>query len=327
MKKKPIFVLALFSVFFISSCEKEENIVEKSKATTKMRIFENFSQLDLEIQKTTNFTYDEMLSYEKSIGFDSYGKIADEKYYSLVSEDTNITFEKVHSWVQQNPEYFVVEQSGNDFYFETKYSLSPFRYVMNKDRMFKVDTLLFKIFETGYAVCGQSYFEEMKAMTEETFLASNSKRGFEIHKNIAKRTDFPVDVSAIGGENDKEKVRFQIQYGERYRTAIEGNILYLSYFTEMVKGYRKATGIWWRVKRTLSADYWIYYFIYNHLLESPSNISPTGSAFVQKFDYKLENVVLFNLTIPHEVNVFDYYVDHATGYARIPAVSYNLSNL
>ena len=152
------------------------------EASTFIRSFATFELLSAEIEQTTGFSLEDLIAYEKNIGFNSYGKVADQRmmeilrvvdYYEAM-EDTILAATRaaaeIEQMLSQNATYIhMVTDDEGEISCETKYYRSPFRYVMNIDRMFRVDTLYFKVFEGGHASCGVSNLNALRNLSEAQF--------------------------------------------------------------------------------------------------------------------------------------------------------------
>jgi hypothetical protein len=151
------------------------------EASSSMRTFASFDLFSAEVEKTVAFTLAELVAYEQSINFNSYGKVADQRMEEILRivdeyammEDTILAqtrlAQDIERLVVSSTYLQMVTDKEGEISCETKYFRSPWRYVMNLDRMFKADTLYFKVFESGYASCGSANYTALRNMSEAQF--------------------------------------------------------------------------------------------------------------------------------------------------------------
>jgi len=198
--KKIFFLSIIAAVITFAGCNKMEDITNDGTAPLKngftsnmMRNFKNFDALNAEIDTTLKCSYEELVAYELSIGFNSFGKLADQAMDSILQEveqailigDTSSTkfATLITQMVNAQSHYlhFVTDDEGEE-HLETKYCMSSFRYVMNVNRMFRVDTLCFKVFEGGHVSCDTAYYNQLLIMSESDFSVLESNKIFTVFK-------------------------------------------------------------------------------------------------------------------------------------------------
>lgn len=323
MKKNfiAITLIALFISMALTGCEKEK-IEPNIKSSLSIRKFQSLDELYSEVKKTTAMDFDQLCDYEKNIGFNSFGKLAEMIYNPIVENDTNISIEELTKIVEKHSDYLSLNEVSKELYFDTKYSNSALRYVMNKDRIFQIDTLLYKVFENGIVSCNETYYDLLINITEKKFGKMESDDVFTIYRPNESEYQIPLPIDECG-INDKEKVRFKINYCELYRTSICQKVNIYGLFSEQISGWRKFI-CWYNVRRHITADYYLHYSLYT--LSTPY-IAFSHVPYQTVFKKHLTNVFNFHIELPLGVTDPSVYLYQATGNVRIPAISLNLSDL
>ena len=258
----------------------------------------------------------------KSIDFNSFGKLSEKIYNSIAEKDTNISFKALETEVEKYSEYLTLDNVAGEFYFDTKYSNSPFRYVMNQDKMFQVDTLLYKIFKEGFVTCSYEYIKQLQDLSEDQFETMQSDDMFVVYKynRINHDVFISVDTNAIKG---KEKVRLQINNVETYKQSVQQQVNIYGLYSEKITGWRKFC-CWFNVKRHITANYNIRYSAY--LPTAPySAVSNVSDQTV--FKKHLTRLIPYYVVLPQGVTNASYSISQATGYVKIPAVTLHFTNL
>jgi hypothetical protein len=340
MKKRNIMLLtALFAVILLAgmsmfiSCKKEENIknsqvgVLKTPGNNTMRIFADFSEFQAEVDKTLMFTLEQLESYERTIGFDSYGKMADRAMTYVYNSVENETINAIDLPVimRGNSEYIqIVTEDGED-YCETRYYQSPFRYVINEDRIFQVDDICFKVFENGHVSCDVSLYYDLLNLTEQDFTRGPLVGdGFTYYcyggTSSGGGTNNYGNRVVLRETKDKERVRCTIDLVPGYRTSINGCVNIIGGCLQVkTEGLRKTLGIWWKVKRTITNNLSASLYTYDHVKSG----SDAGTTFAYK---RQEPLFWYNLTLPYGVSNENTYINSYSGTAKIPAVTLELQS-
>lgn len=221
----------------------------------KMREFNTHSDLSKELKKIINFSISELIEYEETIEFNSFGKVADAIYYSFCGDEKELekkTKEEILKYFKSNSEYIqIVENSNGEKTAETKYSISAFSYVMNKDHMFAVENSVYKVFECGYARCDKNNFTNLQNMTENEFLKiSEDDKIYHtfkyLEKGIKQTGNFGdlVNKEAISSDG-KEKVKIIIQFDRTFQPTY-GRL------EIRTRGLRKTAGIFFNALRHIT---------------------------------------------------------------------------
>jgi len=322
--KKRNFLILIAILFAITSCNKIDEITDggifppsKSSPQEQMRYFTDFEELKNEVDKTLGFSLDELIAYEKSIDFNSFGKLAELAMEPLLREveSKTITSTRVSQVLSVNSELLqiVTDEDGDDV-FETKCSKSPYRYIMNTNCMFQAEKLCYKVFEEGHVSCDAEYYNELFEMTEHDFATLESNEKFCVFKYKSGAKGNYGQQKEVKAEKDKEQVRVMFYYVQVYRTMINGQVCISGLFCVKTRGYQKALGTWWQVRRTCENDLTAYINVYQSVVSGKDK----GSTLA----YKREEVLrAINITLPVGVSSENIYIHSASGIGKTPPVT------
>ena len=310
-KKKLIFgtcatiFVAVVSVLIFYGCKKDPNgqglfskRLTSQTVSSGMRAFDSMDELFEEVNLLSSMDEDELESYENRIGFQSFGRIAESVYYQILREraeelgvdelgdnDTELTMSDAQTFVAQYPEYLelkkiiyaddcgYVPENGDEYRFTRKYGDEPFRYIMNEDRMFQVEDMVFRVFEEmtiGTSIenigalygIGEGNFGEMLQLYEQ----ESADKGIpfvKIQKGGPDPTPSQQAVScgtSYGWEielyspvtSKKERVKGIFWEYSTYSVKSGGSSADIIYKAHMlVRAERRGVWIWWDVQRTI----------------------------------------------------------------------------
>ena len=93
--------------------------------------------------------------------FKSYADICEEIYESLDFESCK-SFEDIVALVEENNEYLemVTDEEGEHF-VHTKFFYSPYKHIMNKDRIFFIEDYLYKVYDNAVLYVQKRNFKEL----------------------------------------------------------------------------------------------------------------------------------------------------------------------
>ena len=330
--KVAICVMAVVSVTILNcGCEKEnlEDLKQISNCanskyagvenvSSEMRNFDTYNDMKEEVSRLASMSIEELVEYENSIGYNSYGKVADNVYFSIFGDENRLeqmTRDDLLDLINANNDFVqIVNESDNTESAETKYYLSSFRYVMNRDCMFKVEDVVYKVFESGYVKCNETYCNILREMKENDFLAlGNDDKIFHVFNynvgvflretgnfgNIVTRDSVSID--------NTERVKIWIEYDRAYQPSY-GRL------EVTTKGQHKTLGIFYDAKRHLTNNWTITLQLPGGLLQSFSDNTVTTNT-VYKI-YK-EYATWFSYT---------GYIRQMTGYVQAPSAIYIFPN-
>lgn len=327
MKKTSILAVAIYiACFVLNSCEKEnsEELAQLSvkSSNSSIRTFDSLEQAFEEAYSLGSMSYDKFIAYEKAHNYNSFGKLA---YAALddITKDSTISLSEFYDLLNKYPDYVQIEVYDGEEYLNIKYDNTPFTLIMNEDRMFIVDTLVYKVFENRYIACNISLFDRLLNMSDEEaelleeggdFLIYNCK----INRYNGMKGNYGTSISVNAtNSNGKEKVVVEV-YIETETRSVNGCVQVTNHMGCKTKGYRKALGTFWPVQRHVASD--ITGILCTYTSEK------TGHYSGAEFTYTLEGPITSDTeTLPYGVNNHNTHIGAAIGYGQIPAVTRNLN--
>lgn len=288
---------AIFAGMILSSCEKED--VEKTnpnsnlKSSLEMRVFDDVVALNEEVTKTTQMSFEELVSYEKSIGFSSFGRLSEEILYPIIEKSEDLSYEQLRNLVVKHSEYLQIKEIDGDMDFDVKYANSPFRYVMNQDRMVKAGNTLYKIFENGFVTCKSEYYSKLLSMTEQEFEnLSDDDSEYTVYRAISSSKDFGQQNLELNKKSPDGK--YKIFYTATYVPGLYVNNnedLDNAKYHTISKVKKRTLGIYWPHRAAITNNVTYKFWVVGNLIQKKDNKS-TGSI---NPSYKLENDLKFGL--------------------------------
>jgi hypothetical protein len=134
-------------------------------------VFDSFEAVHYEIDLLNSMDEQELRDHENAIGFQSFGRMAEDIYYPLVENPCDITVSVAQSYVSQYPAYLEVnEDEEHEYEFVPKYGGNPFYYIMNEDRMFKVGGDVYRVFKWVILGIPVEKAEELFNISEENIV-------------------------------------------------------------------------------------------------------------------------------------------------------------
>jgi len=264
---KKLYLLTIFAVLFaFAGCKKasETDTLMYSTppggpvANLSIRSFQNIDALNVEVVKTLAFTYEELVAYENSISFNSFGKLAEQAMMPILAkieiycleEETPARTTEVQNMLIANSKFLQVINNDGEDYCETRYYRSSFRYIMNSQCIFKVDTFYYKVFETGHVYCGVSNYSRLLNMSETEFSMLEDNDIFTVYK-------YPEPTRGNYGKSIEKKaqsgqsiVKVNIDFTQESKQTVGNNDVYKVYWNVTVKGYIRFLWINWPNKTT-----------------------------------------------------------------------------
>jgi len=167
-----LFILGIL----ISSCEKEESSVTAlPQPSTEVLSFDSKTSMRAQLEQTIKSNLQELRELEQSRGFRSFGRVADEAYERAL--DTNFgSKEEVEAYVAENSQYLqLIEDANGELMLERVMFNSPFRYLVNAEKIFTIKDNAFKVFNAGLASAPISELNSLKVLNEEGFALLNEQ--------------------------------------------------------------------------------------------------------------------------------------------------------
>lgn len=183
--KKIIYIFAIM-LFALVSCDKEEVSITDNTKVTEQEIltFATQEEFELTLAKVNAMTKEERLLWEKEQGFKSFGTICDEFYESIDFEslksidmlktmDTNKLI-KIYSFEKET----IIEPIEID---------AKERFLMNKNKMYIVSNMVFKIVDSKQISTSISHIEALSEINSFNDFLSHSIFDAQLKQNTSLR--------------------------------------------------------------------------------------------------------------------------------------------
>jgi hypothetical protein len=151
---------------------KKEGTLPFHKNNANMRVFESMDALFEEVKLVNSMNEEQLQSHEEAFGFLSFGRSSDAIYYPIVTQietdGQEFSAEQAMEYVSQYPEYLelTTDDEGEQI-FIPKYFSESFRYIMNTNRMFRVEKNICKVFEVIILYTSIENADALYNITEE----------------------------------------------------------------------------------------------------------------------------------------------------------------
>ncbi len=167
-------IVTLTVIFTLISCSKNE--VEIATLETQKQdilTFKTVDEFNSTVIKVNSMKPEERIAWEKSKGFISFGTICDE-FLTTVDIDKFNNITDFLKFVESNSEYVqIIEHSDSSKCFETQEFDNTSRYLMNKDKMYVIGSMVYKKFNEGSIAAPISEIKILADTKEFNNLISN----------------------------------------------------------------------------------------------------------------------------------------------------------
>ena len=264
--KKVLLRRGVFSILLaasIVSCKKENVSPLNGNLSSKSQIlkFENQSELTERLNFVLSANLEELIQYEDSKNFKSFGRISDEIYNKSNIENLK-SQDELMNFVNLNSDFVrVIKDEQNENVFETVLSSIPYRYLANIDQLFRVNNFVYKVYEDGLVATNVKNVSKLKSLNPKSLSELESSDEFRVmlfkrevkytNKDVANNCGTYASSSSTN-TNDRTKIEMGIGYYDFYDinnvpiTALNNSVI--------VRPYKKTLGIWYYCTRTLSCD-------------------------------------------------------------------------
>jgi len=258
-----IFITIVTFTFFHYSCSKEV-IVDNSKdeISSDLLIFTNTSDYTEALNTVISLNSQDLKAYEESRGYKSFGRTCDELYSKINPERFKNT-EEVKDFVKINKKYFqLIEDENGELILETRLFKDPNRYLINKEYMFQVSNIVYKVLDDVVLATELANISTLRLIDEKNvisyknnpsiqFLSSNSELVTPGKKDAAYNCGTAVDEYESDG-NDRTHMWLTCSEYPAYDpfglpiTRFNSKVL--------IRPYKRTLGIWYWCTRTVSCD-------------------------------------------------------------------------
>lgn len=240
MKIKILLFAIIIALF--SSCEKEQIETNLEK---EILVFSSFEEYHNTVQKTNAMNEVELALFEDSIGFVSFGRKCDEIYNSI-NPDEFKSIDEIKSFVMKNNEFMeLISDYTKDLYCLPKEFNNNSRYVLNKDKMYIIGDIAFKLIENSLV---STKVKNIEALKETNSIENAFGRPiFEIQK---LNSSAPYKKHTIEDHNDVGNFRLKLFIQtELFHYTIPGISWQTKRETEYkITNYKKTLGIYFTKK-------------------------------------------------------------------------------
>ena len=193
-------------------------------------------------------------------GFVSFGKMADDAYYSIVPEEMFSDMDEVIQFVLDNRDlYQLILGSDGEYTVETRYYDHPYRDVANVDGLFQVGDTVYRIIEGGVAYVAAGKENELKQWRGDG--SGYACPDVAIHEFFANdRSWNNIDDRRVGACTDEELYDENTIGNNRITLRVSNNIngpfdglMYKHGYKYFAKPYHRSIG-WWGCNRTITAN-------------------------------------------------------------------------
>lgn len=263
--KYQLFVLFAIIIGF-SSCEML-NEYDDSPVQSTILSFESNDELISYTNQALSANLTELQTIEMAEGFNSFGKKADELYKQAI--DANFSSKKeLETFVNKHSEYlqFVTDGDG-EVSFETRLYSSPFRYVINEDRIYQINNTAIKVFENGHAITSLDKLDLLRQETGLNFRKTDNQEVQFIDFNKLNnanlntgRTTEICDNNEVIEQSGNYRTRLELsaKYSATYsndKSSINNPVFDIVVFSyHKVRSQHRVFGIWFASSRTISGE-------------------------------------------------------------------------
>jgi hypothetical protein len=296
MKYKINIIVVILGLFFFNSCNDDQiiSVPEKMEVDNGLKSFDSYDELFEELETVNNMTIEELIDYEDAQDFNSFGKISDQLYFNFL-EDSTATFNEVLDFIKLHPKYveLVIE---SDTSFVPTYETN-LRYIMNDDRMFKVQDTLFKVFKTGIVSTLYTNYDDLFHL-EDKDLDDLDTSIFSYAPNYTAKLSNPEIRAAIV---NNERIDFNLSYIVFSRLINSNNqkVEFFEVVTE-VRPKHKFACYWHWAKRTISTNYsFTIAYNGNNSVTYSDNYTGTSPQFNRRYHFEFGSQIVsqYNNTI------------------------------
>ena len=299
-KRFTLFAIVMAAFVLFVGCKKEkteETSTAKNEASVDMLQFQTSEDL-------FNYLENVEANNERN-GFVSFGKMADDAYYSINPEEMFSNMDEVIDYVLEHRDLFqLILGSDGEYTVETRMYNHPFRHLANQDGIFQVGDTLYRIIEDGYAYTSLENEECLKDYVDNGSRESNTILKFytfgEESVNEYTRDTHPHECTntELYDENTIGNNRITLQITNKKLGPI--NTTYYKHgYNYYAKPYHRSLG-WWGCNRTITANVYkvvigraAVFIIDDEELQTFSNLVHGGSYFSfddYETDYHYEDI-------------------------------------
>jgi hypothetical protein len=145
---KKIFILSLFCTILVS-CNKFETLddntlKDNNQADEKILVFTSFDEYVAARNSSLSMSISELKDFEKSKGFNSFGRKCDE-YCLQIDPEKFKSLEEIKAYINKNSEFIqLIKDDEGELTLEPILYKSIDRYIINKGKMYQIANNVYK---------------------------------------------------------------------------------------------------------------------------------------------------------------------------------------
>jgi len=342
-----IFVVTIGAIIFWA-CEKEniDNslIKQKNFNSNGLMYFSNYEEFSNTLDMLLAMDFDELCNYENSLGYTSFGRQCEELYINSLYVDSLSSEADIQDFVNEHSDCVQIFTDYDDeqLYVPILFD-HPFRYVLNNNKMFQIDSTIYRVFNSGTVSTNCDNYDDLCNLTENDLQYIDSNSIFQYIPNSNPYIMFEKDLDNILGMdvfiakiNGKERVRLRLTVSPLYY-APTAHPYYYYKGTGELRGFRLIGNNWCYAKRTLGCNlnyvihYWTeYYNSSTQQFEGANfyNYSNSKNYTASAPRYKYSFTTFPTVPLVNRFNISDNFMIHygsANGCIHIPAVWYSFN--
>lgn len=284
-KRFTMFAIVMAAFVLLVGCKKE-----KAEETPNATIKASVGMLQFQTSEDFfNYLEKAEVNNEKA-GFISFGKMADDAYYSIDPEEMFSSIDEVIDYVLEHSDLFqLILGSDGEYTVETRMYDHPFRNVANTDGIFQIGDTLYKIIDGGYAYTSLDKMDCLKKYVDNGYRQSTSDLKLytfgESSETKQDRYAHYCTEEELYNENTIGNNRITLQISNYQYGPINNNYCQCGY-SYYAKPYHYSIG-WWGCNRTITANVYsvvlgiggLFNITDEYNLPSISNLVHGGSSF------------------------------------------------
>ncbi len=239
----------------INSATSNESKLENSP-TDDIRVYKNSDAFYDEVNMILAMEHEERCAYENSLDYVSLGRYADGLYLAVNPE--NMSDDELRTYASANSEFLSIVQKDGEEYYETVFGDNPFRYMMNKNRMFQVGDKLYKVFPDGLVIANPSELVALQNYNPSKLKESHSQFSISLferneieEKDVAHNCGLSFSGSQTNGSNRTNMNIFSWVSYDSSPNIGAFNVIRNEF---VIRPYKKTAGIWYYCIRTITYD-------------------------------------------------------------------------
>lgn len=237
MTKKIITIVITSIIFVFSSCDKEDVIMNNPVAleTKDILTFSTQEDFDNTLAKVNAMTKEERIAWEEKQGFKSYGTISDEFYESIEFESIKSIFQLKSMDIDSLLNIYTCE---GETIIEPKEIDANERFLMNKNKMYIVSTMVFKIVDSKQVSTHITQIDALNEINSYNDFLSHPELIAQSKKNTSLKAKNIEDIdNEVTSWNGVYMTKVNLQT-ENYWASFPTRTLIEVEFT--IKNYKKA---------------------------------------------------------------------------------------